>query len=114
MMRSRSCKDNKQNFMQALIKNKKQVPAPNQYNIHVEPLKNKKLYANDRVTYFGEFQKKAKHEGIIAGPSSYNPNPLLHKAGSAKIKCHLNQKDERVTGRIEAEYMAKFVPGHKY
>lgn len=39
MIHSRSCKDTKQNFMQAHLNIKKLVPAPNAYNnIKVEPL----------------------------------------------------------------------------
>ena len=77
-------------------------------------MRNKKLYAHDNTTYLAEFGKNAKREQMLASPFSYNPNPLLHRSGSARIKCHLKVEADRITVPVEAEYLSKFVPGSKY
>ena len=90
------CKDTKQSFYNYTISKKSGVPPPNLYNIQVHGARPRRIYCSDRVTYFAEFAKKAKSDCVKAGPTSYDPKVLEHKAG-ARLKCHLKQTDERVT-----------------
>ena len=99
--------------MKDALNQKKHVPAPNMYKIPqivsvVEKrFLSKPLYKEDRKTYFTELAHSIKYEKITARPTSYNPNPLHWRKGSAKIKGNLTVSDDRVTLPIEASMHGK-------
>lgn len=113
LSKSNLAKDEKQHFLNTALKLKAHVPAPNTYKIPqlVQVMEKripyKNLYKSDRKTLFTELQHHVKHEGITAKPTSYDPNPLHFRKGSAKIKGNLTISDSRVTIPIEATFYGK-------